>query len=750
MMMMRDDMTDDERQAQYDAEQRIQALGDTIQRRADEAVGKKSEVESRWLEDLRQYSGQYDEDVLSRIRANRGSDLYLNITRPMASQLESRLGDMLFPTDDRNWGIEPTPVPALAQAQMQMQPGADGAQPTPEAQQASAILRIARERCEAMEREIDDQLTEAEYNGVARAVIHDAIVLGTGIVKGPVVFGRTRKRWMRQPDPVTGADAQVLVLEEDTTPTVERVDPWSFFPDPNALQLSDAEYIFQRHLLTRKQLRELAKQPGFLPEQIRDALREDSTQTAPDYISQIRDISGTANGSVEGRYQVWEYHGEIDKADLAACGCEVDDDDLTAVSGVVWVCGGRVIKAALNPLETGEHPYGVYQWETDDTSLWGIGVPRLIRNAQRTVNAAVRMLMDNAGLAVGPQVVVDERIVRPADGQWALTPRKIWLKTDPTASINAAFGSFNLDSRLSELMAIIDKAQEWARSEGNIPLHMAADQATPMNETYRGAALLMNSANVVMRRAVKLWDDDITRPLISRFYDWNMQFGDDEGIKGDFRAVARGSSSLLVKEVQQQALLQLGQYVLSPALAPVSHVPEWYRELFRALQLDPDQYVKSDDQIEREAQARQKQQQLPPELQIKQAEIQAKMQIEQAKLQAAHQRWQAEMQLKQQPDTTAQARLELDRLKLAREMKNDELDHRAVEAQIQRDMQRMINERDLSDANMQMELAKMANDRQVSIEKLQAMLEMERMKLSNKTQLFNAEAAIKTTMGQGI
>ena len=62
--------------------------------------------------------------------------------------------------------------------------------------------------------------------------------------------------------------------------------------------------------------------------------------------------------------------------------------------------------------------------------------------------------------------------------------------------------------------------------------------------------MLMNSANVVNRRVIKSWDDDLTKPTIPRVLDWNMQFNPDDNIKGDMQVDARGTSVLLVREIQ--------------------------------------------------------------------------------------------------------------------------------------------------------------------------------------------------------
>nr|MCG6364164.1 hypothetical protein [Vibrio fluvialis] len=53
------------------------------------------------------------------------------------------------------------------------------------------------------------------------------------------------------------------------------------------------------------------------------------------------------------------------------------------------------------------------------------------------------------------------------------------------------------------------------------------------------------------------WDDSVTKPLIRRFYAWNMQFSKKNEIKGDMQIIARGTTALLVKETQTAQLIEL-------------------------------------------------------------------------------------------------------------------------------------------------------------------------------------------------
>jgi len=77
-------------------------------------IAKRTSLETRWIEDLEQYHGRYDSATAQNLYDTDRSQLFINYTRPKTDALAARLKDLLFPTDDKNWGINPTPVPTLS------------------------------------------------------------------------------------------------------------------------------------------------------------------------------------------------------------------------------------------------------------------------------------------------------------------------------------------------------------------------------------------------------------------------------------------------------------------------------------------------------------------------------------------------------------------------------------------------------------------------------------------------------------
>ena len=60
------------------------------------------------------------------------------------------------------------------------------------------------------------------------------------------------------------------------------------------------------------------------------------------------------------------------------------------------------------------------------------------------------MMMDNSGLSVGPQIVIDKDQVKPQDGNYSIKAQKVWLKTGSAMSTpqNPPFQVFNIPNNL--------------------------------------------------------------------------------------------------------------------------------------------------------------------------------------------------------------------------------------------------------------------------------------------------------------
>jgi hypothetical protein len=508
-----------------------------------------------------------------------------------------------------------------------------------------------------------------------------------------------------------GNQVHTLEIVEELRPASFSVDPRNVWPDPGCGDnIHTGKGIYEREQLTSRQVRELAKQPGFMKAQLRKVLEEGPKKSAT--FQELKDED--QRDIARDVYEMWTYWGEVEHEDLEATGVKVGEkDELRSISACVVMINSTVVKAFLNPLEGGDLPYDFFVWEKVAGSVWGYGVPYLMRAQQRVLNAAWRQMMDNSGVTSGPQIIVKAGAIQPADKQWQLSARKIWYATDDVDDVRKAFTAVEFESHQTELANIIKMAMELADQETGVPAITQGEKgAAP--DTVGGMQMLMNSANVVLRRLVKQFDDSVTKPHIRRYYDYNMMYSEDEEIKGDFSVDARGSSALLVRDIQNQSFLNLLAAAANPTFGIYIDTQKLFEKALQAQHIDPKDVFKPEDELEKiKEQMANPQQQQAPDPRVQAAQIRAQTDMERAKAQNAGDMM--EIQLRQ---TLAQQEGEL----------------RMAELQMTREI----------------EMLKMSNNQNISLEEIKAKLAETAIRERGKKEIYAAEQNLKLRTGSGI
>jgi len=536
-------------------QQRLNAIGQRVVGLYTERLGQRNELELRWLEDIRRYNGQYEAAVEVKLKErDYGSRMFVPLTRRIVDIVLARMCDLLWPTEERGFAVDPSPVPSLLQAEalatrlppetmLPIGPGGDPMSANAIMMGIRELREEAREKANGMQREIDDQLREADFHAVGRATLQDAMVAGTGVMKGPMVLGRTKRVYSEGK----------LTVKEDLTPTVVSVSFWDFFPDMSARTIKESESDIERHRLTKAQFASLAKQPGFerAADEFRRILTTPAAAPADNAQDQLKVASGT-QGIKDPKYLLLEYHGPIETQELIDLGVDVPDDNLLVYEGVLWVFEGdaTVLKAIINPMDTEARPYSVYCWRKDPGCIFGFGLSHELADTQESANSSMRAAMDNMGLSVGGMVGINDKLVRPENGRWTIEPNKVWRGQKAEADMTKAIVWYEIPSRINEILAVFDRSKQLMDEIGGPGMAMQGQEAPSYLDTARGASIAYNAANIWFRRGVTAWDDDVTTPMVGRFVDWNMQYSPKDEIKGDLHVIARGRSALLEAEGQ--------------------------------------------------------------------------------------------------------------------------------------------------------------------------------------------------------
>ena len=576
-----EDIVQEEKNREFKHEELREKLAQVLLKRRNEAVRYRAGlgIETQWAEDQAYYEG---EEGSSRVGFYKGmtigspliakpkndfkSKVFLNITRPYVETASSKVIEVLSPVDDRAFSIVPSPIPFAVMAGQEMHGTAipqvraqaglpmvdqNGMPAAPQQIQQQQIEKSVEDKlkiaAKGAERWIDDALQECGYNSELRRLVDDSARIGTGVMRGPIPTVRTSRK-------VEGGQ---LIMVEEIVPESKCISAWNAFPDPACGDdIHKGQYFIEHDNLTEKQVRELMMAPGYIPVAIEKVLEEGPKDSA---ITALVQTPHDSQEQVAKRFHIWYYHGFLSVEDVVAMGCDCGEIE-GGVAAVITIINDTPVKAHLAPLSGGRFPYEFMCWQRTAGSPWGIGVARQIRACQSILNATVRSMMENAGLSSGPQIILGRGSIIPADGSWVITPRKVWL-LKPDADIpdvTKAFNAVQIPSIQQELLETVNFVLKMAENVTGLPILLQGQQGpTGVPETVGGMQILVANASGLLRRMARIFDDSITKPHVTAYYEWMMEFGEDDSIKGDFQVVPRGSSALVIKDMRATFLVQV-------------------------------------------------------------------------------------------------------------------------------------------------------------------------------------------------
>jgi hypothetical protein len=262
-----------------------------------------------------------------------------------------------------------------------------------------------------------------------------------------------------------------------------------------------------------------------------------------------------------------------------------------------WVIGNWVIKAVVNPDPLGRKPYFKASYEEVPGAFWGNSVADLCRDTQDICNAAARSLVNNMSISSGPQVVYNIDRLPQGENITQMYPWKVWQVTsDPLAGSAPPMQFYQPNSLASELMAVYEKFATLADEYTGIPRYMSGDSpAGGAGRTASGMSMLMSNAGKSIKQVIANIDESVIAPIIERLYYYNMRYGDDPDLKGDINIIARGATSLVVKEqaqVRQNQFLQIAlQSPIVQQVIGMEGIAELLRQSAKTLDMNPDHIV---------------------------------------------------------------------------------------------------------------------------------------------------------------
>ena len=623
--------TDEVTSLSEDKDDSYSNLGSLIESRLKESEQARLYDEKRWLRSYRNYRGIYGSDMA--FRDSEKSKVFVKVTKTKVLASYGQLIEVLFSQGKFPIGIQPTSDPLgiakyahikpdnLKQQDARMEdiygfegdgreisPGATADEifnglkdkyakggfdegPAPDLKTMPQV-EPANEAAKNMETLIHDQLEESHAISVMRHVLFEMCLLGTGILKGPFNYEQSEHKWTLNDE----GEREYKPINK-LVPRIEAVSCWDLYPDPDAVQIEDADYVIQRHIFTRTQIRDLVNRPFFRKSAINDLLEGGPNYETRSYETALFDRENQEEFN-KNRFEVLEYWGTMDKALVEEAGIEMPDeisDDLDEVQINAWISNGQILRLVLNPFTPARNPFMVCPYEINPYQFFGVGIPENMDDAQTIMNGHARMAIDNLALAGNLVFDVDETMLVPGQDM-TVYPGKIFRRQ--SGQTGQAIHGLRFPNTAPENMQMFDRFRQLADESTGIPSYSHGQTGIQSTtRTASGMSMLMGAAALNIKTVIKNIDDYLLKPLGEAFFHWNMQFNKDiPEIQGDLDVKARGTSSLMMKEVRSQRLMTFMQVASNQFLAPFVKWHSIIKEIAKSLDVDPDQVVNDPEQ----------------------------------------------------------------------------------------------------------------------------------------------------------
>ena len=578
--------------------------------------------ELRWIRAYQNYRGVYGSDV--QFTSTEKSRVFVKVTKTKVLAAYGQIVDVLFGSNKFPISINPTVLPEgisdtvnfetdlnirnakdrsgdIPQDDMKLQPGEtiidlrerlgairnklepvknlveEGPGTTP----SKVTFHPAMVAAKKMEKKIHDQLEESNARKQLRIAAFETALFGTGIMKGPFAYDKEYPSWSE--------DGEYTPTIK-TVPQTSSVSIWNFYPDPDANNMDEAEYVVERHKMSRSQMRNLKKRPFFRSNAIDTAIGMGESYSK-EWWEQVMEEADQETKAE--RYSVLEFWGYVDTDLLKEYEIEIPKElkNQDQVSVNIWVCNGQVLRLVMNPFTPSILPYYAVPFEVNPYSFFGVGIAENMDDTQNLMNGFMRMSVDNAALSGNLLIEVDETNLVPGQ-DLSVYPGKVFRRQGGAPG-QAIFGT-KFPNVSNENMQMFDKARVLADESTGFPSFAHGQTGIQgVGRTASGISMLMSAANGSIRNVVKNIDDYLLGPIGRAFFHFNMQFDYDDNIKGDLSVKAEGTESLMANEVRSQRLMQFLGVVQNPVLAPFAKMDYIIREIAKSMDLDPDKLTNS-------------------------------------------------------------------------------------------------------------------------------------------------------------
>lgn len=394
-----------------------------------------------------------------------------------------------------------------------------------------------------------------------------------------------------------------------TAPGFEYVSCWDMFRDLETDDMQKSRGYCQREYVSPYDLRKL-KDGAYYIEDAIDRVIENhskalSTGKKDNMRPGLRNIKNRYN-TIEKlifwcrvpRKKVENFESEDSKTSSLSTDF-VNDGDEVEIGAVL--AEDEVIR--LVKVRPDSRPHGRVVWEIDLDENSGVGVADNVKSVQMVLNGMVRAFEDNKKLSANIIAAIKRSLLVDWSGEFK--PGEPVEVADEARTAAEAIEQIIFQDVGETLLSGIALMERYGDESSMLPkILQGAVFEKQKPDTLGEMNILQANAGRYLGSVIKNYDEGMIEPIVSRFYEYNML---DETVtkgKGGYIAKSLGYAGFQDKVLRLTKILQaLNLAVSSPAIAAETRLKTLLEQVWRGLDIDPQQVAKTKEEKEEDSKA---------------------------------------------------------------------------------------------------------------------------------------------------
>ena len=410
------------------------------------------------------------------------------------------------------------------------------------------------------------------------------------------------------------------VEDQKTIPGHEYRSVWNMLWDVEEEDIQQGEGIIENMMCSAYQLRQNKGEPGFIDEKIEEVIAEHDnrktleakeTESLPPGLREIENRTKTIH-----RYEHWgraplALVERFEKEELKGrryTGADVEEDEEFSGKDIEIMCqvaNGEIVRFFRN--NDGKRPYHKSVWETDLDETTGRGVADNLDHIQYLFNGLVRAFEDNKKLSANVIVALKRRYFSDPSQLDIIKPGMQLDLSDECDDARKAIMPVIIPDVGETLLSALSLADKWKDEESLIPTILQGFTQTKQKaDTATEMMMLSENAGKYIGMGIRSHDEGQVEPQITDIYEYNMLDPEcDPKAKGNFKVHATGFTSFQNKAVRGERIKLLLAMMVEMQLTGEIKIPPHLREVYKSLDLDPDEFMKTEEEKQQEQEAQQ-------------------------------------------------------------------------------------------------------------------------------------------------